>query len=87
MQYLTSKQEDVAMDEFSVTLMRTKVTPGTARYDAAGDERAPIRDIYVSKRAFKGGPIPELLLVTVRDQFCRRAHGFTGPTPCTPAFC
>lgn len=55
------------MDEFSVTLMRTKVTPGTVRYDAVGDEHAPLRDVYVSKRAFKGGRIPELLLVTVRE--------------------
>jgi hypothetical protein len=67
MQCLTSTEEDAAMEEFSVTLMRTKVTPGTARYDAVGDEQAPLRDIYVSKRAFKDGRIPDLLLVTVRD--------------------
>jgi hypothetical protein len=55
------------MDEFSVTLMRTKVTPRTVRYDAVGDDEPFLRDVYVNKRAFKGGRFPELLLVTVRE--------------------
>jgi hypothetical protein len=56
-----------AMNEFSVTLMRTKVTPGTVRYDAVGDEDVFLRSVYVSKRSFEGGRFPELLLVTVLE--------------------
>jgi superfamily II helicase len=41
------------MDEFSVTLMRTKLTPGTVRYDAVEDEDAFLRNVCVNKRAFK----------------------------------
>jgi hypothetical protein len=62
-----SDTEGWATDEFSVTLMRTKVTPGTVRYDAEEDEDAFLRNVYVNKRAFKGGRFPELLLVTVRE--------------------
>jgi len=39
------------MEEFGVTLMRTKVTPGTVKYDAVGDENAFLRNVYVTKRS------------------------------------
>jgi hypothetical protein len=39
----------------------------TVRYDAVGDEDAFLRNVYVNKRAFKGGRFPELLLVIVRE--------------------
>jgi hypothetical protein len=55
------------MDEFSVTLMRTRVTPGTVRYDAVGDEDASLRNVYVTKRSSAVG-FPSCLLVTVREE-------------------
>jgi hypothetical protein len=75
------------MDEFSVTLMRTKVTPGTVRYDAVGDADAFLRNVYVNKRAFKGGRFPELLLVTCgRRRASRPSDRARGPSarPTTP---
>jgi hypothetical protein len=54
------------MDEFSVTLRRFKETPGTIVFKAE-DRDALLRDVYLDKRAFKGGAIPDQIVVTLRE--------------------
>jgi hypothetical protein len=62
----TTTRSMATMDEFSVTLRRFKETPGTIVFKAE-DRDALLRDVYLDKRAFKGGAIPDQIVVTLRE--------------------
>ena len=55
------------MKEISVILKRGKETPGKIRFE--NDEKeSVVRDLYIRKEAFLNTPIPEYLVLTIRER-------------------